>query len=129
MSLGNEWKERLGVEKTQNRKLSETEKASVEKDRAEEIIFKLLQHVSQVNKHRCLVMKLEYLDIIQPQRFDGLYGKKFVSSDRFLRAAKIVVEYCLANDLDVYVWEEDFSLALRENIGAEIWVTPHGVLY
>lgn len=128
MSLGNEWKKKLDARKIKILKPSEAEKLAAEEQRAEETILKLQQSLNEVQDHRCLAMTLGYHDVVG-QRFEGLYGKKFVSSDRFLWAAKIVVEYCLENGLDVYVWEEDFSMTLREKIGAEIWVTPHGVPY
>ena len=128
MSLGSEWEERLGASKIQDpKKPNPAEQESAERQRAEETILTLQQSLCEVRDHRYLVMKLEYRDVTG--RFDSMYGKKFVSSDRFKGTAKIVVEYCLANDLDVYVWEEDFSMALREKIGAEIWVTPHAVPY
>lgn len=129
MSLGSEWEKRLGLKKVQTDKPNEQEKQSAEKRRAQEIILKLQEDlIKRVADHRCLAMTLGYHDVVG-QRFAGLYGKKFVSSERFLGAAKIVVEYCLENGLDVYVWEEDFSMALREKIGGEIGVTPHGVPY
>ncbi len=128
MSLGSEWGGRLSVSKIQDPKKPDiTEQESAEKQRAEETILALQQSLREMRDHRCFAMKLEYRDVAG--HFDSMYGKKFVSSDRFKRAAKIVVEYCLANDLDVYVWEEDFSMVLRERMGAEIWVTPHGISY
>lgn len=58
---------------------------------------------------------------------DELRGQ-FTSSSPFIGAAKDIVEYCLSNDLDVYIIEADFSMSCG-SIGAEIWVTPKGVAW
>src|SRR6266850_8254827 len=121
MSIGHDWKKRLrvaGVTKAQARR---EEKARRDEMRAEETIAKLESTLAHTKKRRCLVMSLEYGETTIP--FEKMYGKKFTTSEAFEGAAKTVAEYCLSNEMDIYIWEEDFSMS-RGNIGAEIWVTP-----
>lgn len=126
MSLGQDWKRRLQADQRQFDYSEEEKRLSAIKERARKIIAEFERSIGQEKEHRHLVMKLNEGET--RSNFKELYGRRFTSSDEFLGAAKIVVEYCLTNDFDVYVWEYDFKMSIGP-FGAEIWVTPHGVPY
>lgn len=126
MSIGRDWKERLDASVAQQRVVTEAAQVTAAEQRARETIMHLKKNLEKAKEHRCLVMALYHNESTVPDH--QLRNKQYTSSKLFLGAAKTVVDYCLTNDLDVYVWEEDFRMSSGE-IGAEIWVTPRGVPY
>ena len=115
-SIGSAWKERL----EKNKHLV----GDAEKCRAEMYIYQLQKQLETSTERQCFVMALYSSESLVS--FDELRGKQHRSHAQFLGAAKVVVDYCLQNDLDVYVWAGQFRHSTHA-IGAAIWVTPHGV--
>ena len=125
MSIGSEWKARIETDAEEEHRAARIEAEERAEVRAAQAIEKLKRNLADRLSRDCLVMDLERNEVSVP--FDKLYGQ-VKSSHRFRGAAKVVVEFCLENDLDVYVWEEDFKMS-SGSIGGEIWVMPHGVRY
>ncbi len=124
MSIGERWKKRLEEAGARRKQAAKATQAAITEKRAEEIVANLRANLAKETRNHCLVMTIE--DGESAVELDSLRNRQHSSSDPFLGAAKTVVEFCLQNWLDVYVWEEDFSMS-GGSIGAEIWVTPHGV--
>lgn len=124
MSIINDWIKRLKDKEI----TAEAEKASAEaqrvSNRAARSIAGLEIKLMTSTEHTCLVMELNTNESVYS--FDELRNNQYHDSNAFLGAAKIVVNYCLKNGLDVYVWEHDFKMS-SGSIGAEIWVTPAGI--
>lgn len=126
MSIGENWKRRLETARTQRRQATAAAQARAAEQRASEVIAQLQRKLEKRMEKDCLVMVLEESE--STVDFDRLRNEMYTSSELFRGAAKTVVDWCLENGLDVYVWEHDFKMS-RGSIGAEIWVTPKGVPY
>ncbi len=126
MKIGESWKRRLKQNEYDRQHSARMATAALAAKRARETIQKLRRSLAQARDHRCLVMELDRSETVAD--FNQFYGVQIASSEGFLGAAKTVVEFCLENELDVYVWESEFKMT-GGCIGAEIWVTPRGVPY
>jgi len=89
MSLSDDWKRRLDAT------AARTSAPPVdEHKRAQETIVQIPTRLAQTKEHRCLVMT--FIGSETTGSFEEMYGQQYASSNRFLGAAKKVVEYCLA---------------------------------
>ncbi len=124
MSLGKNWRARLNAANALKCHAAQATWKTKEEEEAKEKIAQLQRNLPKEKDHQCFVMRLK--EDQASVSFDQLRNKQYTSSKVFLGAARTVVEFCLENDLDVYVWEVDFKMSCGQ-IGAEIWVTPRGV--